>query len=285
MNKQWNKYPIRETVDVGDCAGKVDMAMPVKLFYGNDLETIPIEDWIGVFNMNRGNIATIASKNYQIIQHRNVLQILYDTLTRLNIQVQGRMDNFGNKIRADLIFVNDGMPIVDDQNGGIKLGIRVLNSYNKTTSFRLEMYGFRTICQNGMSFGGRMGIMESTIHYRNQEIAYADIAKKIELFIARVMNSRDVLQKYVNEMMEDSMEFESMVVVLEKMLKVDKHKTKVLALMQGAKTRWDLYNALTNYASHGEHLTPNLQQHFETLSQRVMYSTGARLYQEAMVAV
>jgi hypothetical protein len=67
---------------------------------------------------------------------------------------------------------------------GIQIGIRGVNSYNKQTSFRLEMFGFRRVCQNGMSFGAKsFGVVENTIHYGSKEKNLQAISRITEGFI------------------------------------------------------------------------------------------------------
>ena len=35
----------------------------------------------------------------------------------------------------------------------IEIGFRFMNSYNKTSSFSMQLYGYRLVCMNGMVLG------------------------------------------------------------------------------------------------------------------------------------
>jgi len=149
-------------------------------------------------------MAQVVSKGYKIIQHNDVLQAVTEALATKNIQVSGRLDNFRDSFRADLIFENQGTPVKDDATG-LKIGIRVLNSYNKSSSFRLELFAFRMVCQNGMSLGQVMnGIRELTFH--TGELKPLQKIKEItEGFLIDAINSSEKLQTFVNASMIDSL--------------------------------------------------------------------------------
>jgi hypothetical protein len=271
----FGKYGIATLSDVQSIT--LDSAVPTDIFFGNTESPQLAEKWSGVFNMGTGKLASVVSKGYQIIQHDDVRSAVCETLRGLGLEVKGNLRNFRDKFVMDLVFTQEGLEVKDGEQG-IKLGIRVINSYNKSTSFRLEMFGFRMVCQNGMSLGNRQfGIVETTIHYGSKEKNYAAICKITELFVKRVMNSCETLQKYVDEMMADSMEYQLAVRVCASLLKAEKHKEEILSRLEGCKTRWDFYNAITNYATHGEALTPNVQAHMERLSQKVMTNSVEEL--------
>jgi hypothetical protein len=263
------------------CIGKLDSAAPTEIFYGNQVNPQKAEAYTGVYNLNKGKLSTIASAGYQIIQHNDVVQAVTETLGRLNMNVIGRLNNYGDRIVADLVFGSENGVITDDADG-IQIGIRVVNSYNKSTSFRLEMFGFRRICQNGMTFGAKsFGIVETTIHYGSKEKNMQAISKITESFIAKVINSSTEMQKYVNEMICDSLEYDMAVRIIKSMIG-KKHYSEILSRLEQCTSRWDMYNALTNYATHGQQLTPNVQQHMEKLSRKVMETSTSKLTAETL---
>jgi len=266
-----NTFERIEVVDLNDMAisiSSLDKAAPTDIYWGNVQHPQKSERHLGVVNMTTGKLASINSEGYQIIQHGDVAQAIVETLGRLNLNVKGRINNYGNKFCADLAFQKEGLEIQDDAQG-IKLGIRVMNSYDKSSSFRLEMYGFRMICQNGMSFGKRFGVIESTIHYGSREKNLAAISKITEGFIARVIESSAIMQSYVNDMIGDSLEYNMAIRIIRAMFK-KKHSKQIISRLENCKSRWEMYNAVTNYITHGEHLTPNVQTYLEKLSQKIM---------------
>lgn len=273
------KVPVMNVQDFGQAT--FDKAAPAELFYGSRENPVPIKEWKGIYNMDKRKIATVASEDYQIIQHKDVQDAVTQTLSRLNLDVKGVVRNFGDSFRADLVFQNAGVEVTDDASG-IQIGIRVVNSYNKATSFRLEMFGFRRVCQNGMTFGAKsFGIVENTIHYGEREKNLAEIGRITEGFIHKVINSSATMQAYVNLMIGDSMEYTTCIKIVRALVKAEKHQEELIKRLTDAKTRWELYNAVTNYATHGEQLTPHVQTYLEGVSRRIMEKNGAELDAEA----
>lgn len=271
--------------------GKYDTAAPTDILWGNKQTPQDAKDFMGVVNMNTGKLVMIPSAGYQIIQHNDCIQAVTETLGRLNMDVKGRVNNYNDRIVADLVFQTNGKELMDDSEG-IMLGIRVVNSYNRSSSFRLEMFGFRRICQNGMTFGAKsFGVVESTIHYGSKEKNLAAISRITERFIARVIDSSEAMQGYINAMIQDSLEYNMAKRIIAQMVG-KKHYNEILTRLSECRTRWDMYNALTNYATHGEHLTPNVREHIEKLSRKVMETSigtlitdTIELEQEAQVSI
>jgi len=261
--------------------GRFDTVAPAELYFGNQVMPQKLKGWKGMYNVTTGKMASVVTDGYQEIQHNDVCQAVTETLGRLNLDVKGRVNDYHDKVIMDLVFQKDGLAITDDADG-IMLGLRVINSYNKTSSFRLEMFGFRKICQNGMTFGARsFGVVESTIHYGSKEKNLAAISRITEAFISKVINSSETMQKYVNEMIGDSLEYSMAKRILAQMVG-KKHYEGILAQLAECTTRWQLYNALTAYATHNEQLTPNVKEHMEKLSRKVMETTTSSLRIETM---
>jgi len=280
-NNNFERIEIKELNDLACQIGRFDTAAPAPLFYGNAVSPLPLTGWKGVYNMATGKMAAVVSEGYQEIQHNDVCSAVVQTLGRLNLDVQGRVNDYHDKVVMDLVFQKDGLAITDDAQG-IMLGLRVINSYNKSSSFRLEMFGFRKICQNGMTFGAKsFGVVETTIHYGSKEKNLEAISRITETFISKVINSSEIMQKYVNEMIGDSLEYDMAKRILAQMVG-KKHYEGILSNLATCKTRWELYNALTAYATHNAQLTPCVKEHMEKLSRKVMETSSITLQAEAI---
>ncbi len=271
------KTQIQNLNNMATMIGSLNEARTTPLYFGGQNGREQAEDWVGVYNMQTGKLATVAGKHYQVIQHNDVLAAVSETLGRLNMQVTGRLDNHGDKMKCDLVFTDENGKTITDDATGIKIGIRVLNSYDKTSSFRLEMFAFRMVCQNGMSFGESMGVREITKHWGSKEKTYAEICKTTEEFITAVINSSERLQNVVNNMMGESMEYQTAELIVKKLVSGKKHREELLKRIEGCKSRWELYNAVTNYATHGQFVSPMVEAYMERVGQKIMTTPTAQL--------
>jgi len=288
------KYEITNTNDLNNVY--FDTAVSVPVFVGDD--KVHTDKYIGVFNQNKNSLAQIASNKYSIIQHNEVLKAVTEVLNEHNLNVSGRVDDFGNKIRADLVFMND-TPIKDDATG-VKIGMRVLNSYDRTTSFRLEMYGFRLVCQNGMSFGSVMNNVKEVAFHMGKEYTLQRIKLITSQFIRNAIASSDALQNVINNSIADSVSYQDAMKTLEKCLKQKNHREKICEKLgidvievydkekkkrtftympkddRTTMSRWDLYNAITDYATHTE-FSYNLEKNLQNSAQEILKKSFEKL--------
>jgi hypothetical protein len=246
--------------------GPFDQAAKADLFYGNAENPVALKGYHGIYNMGTGSMAQVASDKYQIIQHNHVMKAVAQILSELNIEVAGLVSDTGNKVRADLTFMNQGVPIKDDAKG-IQLGIRVLNSYDKTSSFRLELFGYRFVCQNGMAFGKTLGVRQVTFH-TGEKKPYGLIKKITREFLKTAISSSTRLQQYVNNCIKDSIEWELMDKLIPQLIRSKKHQKAIRERLEEIKnpTRWDFYNAITNYLTHDEAIKDTVRNHLENVS-------------------
>lgn len=268
-----SRVPINTTADLTKFADRFDNAKFVPVFWGE--HKTKTDRYQGVYNIEGKRLAMIASQAYQIIQHKDVIRALAETLKEKNLQVSGVIRNDRDIICGGLVFGNIGAPIKDDSKQGIQIGIRFTNSYNRVTAFRLELYGFRKVCQNGMILGTAMNNIVQTTFHMGKEKSMEHLKKIAVKFIDDAINSSSQLQAYVNECMKDSIVWTQLGKVLEaifvsqvhreniakifgiSIIEVTDKKTKKVSYSyvlekEGKKnlTRWQLYNAITQYASH-----------------------------------
>lgn len=265
--------------------GNFDQAVETKLFFGSEGNPQSMDRWKGVFNMGTGQVAQVVSKGYQIIQHNDVVQSVVESLGNLNIQVDGLVRNQRDRVKLDLVFQNQGVPIKDDATG-CKLGIRAVNSYDKSSSFRLEMFAYRMICSNGMALGNMMGVREVTFHVGEKK-PLEKIKEITERFVKEVINSSEKLQEYVSFAMEDSIEWDLTKKLITKLMGGTQCHIKAieerLEEVKDNLTRWDVYNAMTEYLTHDQQLKPSVVDMLERKSRVVLGNMSHKL--EMMVEV
>ncbi len=270
---QQTKTTFDETQELKERIGSLETARAEPVFVMNENQA----EYQAIYNEGTERVASIVSKHYKIIQHNDVLQAVYETLNRLNLDVSGLIVESKNKARFDFVF-KDKEPIKDDASG-VMLGFRATNSYNKSCSFKLEMYGYRVICKNGMSLGKVMNNVKEITFHVGEEKHLEIICKKVELFIKDVIDSSDKLQEYVNRAIGDSIEWEMMDKIIDKLTRRKKHRIEIRSRLLSIEnpTRWDLYNAVTSYITHGEHLTPNVQSFLEKKAERILVKNSEGL--------
>jgi hypothetical protein len=261
---------IKNNYDLLDKTQKLDEATYVDLFtqVGDGYSQVPKK--YAVWNVQQERVASIISDRYKIIQHRKVFEAVNEVLSELNLDINGRLDDHNDYVKADLVFQNLGTPIKDDASG-IMIGMGVMNSYNMKCSYRLEMFAFRMVCQNGMSIGNAMGVREIMFH-TGEEKSYELIKSTTLKFIKEAINSSSTLQRYVNEMIVDTEEWEILKVLLPKLISTKIHREEVEKRLTPGKliSRWDLYNAITNYITHDSTLKKSAQEYLEYRSRTLL---------------
>jgi len=282
------QFEIKSINDFATIGASVDTAENVDVIYEREGKLKTTKDYKGIYNIDRKELAGIVSSKYAIIQHRDVIDSVGAVIDKLGMAVHGNIKQYENVLRGEMVFMDQSIPLVKDGEQGIRLGFRFTNSYDRSTSFRLEMYGFRLICSNGMVLGHVMNnIKEITLHVGQKP--YEIINTKIEDFIHNVINSSTELQAYVSASIADTIAWKSAEQVLDKIMYSKKHaKALKDILMEDNKnmkklTRWDLYNALTKYTSHNK-LSKSAENWIQIQSQRILTTSSEKLIQKYIEA-
>lgn len=294
MQNKHTKVGITTTNQIMGVSSQFNTASPVPIYTIDGDRSVHLPDFIGVKNDQSGQVVQVASDHYQIIQHRDVLNAIGEVLMERGINVYGNIHNFGDMFRADLVFATGTGTKVRDDAKGVYLGFRAINSYNRSTAFRLEMYGFRAICSNGMALGKALHNIREVTFHMGAEKNYAHIREITSTFIDTVIASSKKLQELVDDSISDTIVWDRVGPILEKYLKHNKHRETILKLLgiatidvydkktkvrkftyvlddQKVKkmTRWDIYNALTNYASHNE-LGLSVENTVQEVAQKIL---------------
>lgn len=285
------KHTVNTSADLVGISAQLNSATTKPIFYGDDKQET--SDYKGVYNNELGKLAQVVSKHYQIIQHQDAVRAIGEVLSEAGIQTTGFVRNFGNQIQGNLVFDNKGEAVKDPESG-IKLGIRFLNSYNKSTSFRLELYGYRMICQNGMALGQAMKQVREVTFHMGEEKTLPKLKEIVQRFVKNMADNVSSLQQYIDECLVDTAEWKNIGKLLEKLFQHRKHRDKIGELLgisfievedkktkkktynyvlekegKAKITRWDLYNAITDYASHND-LGLSVENRLQDTAQRVL---------------
>ena len=223
----------------------------------------------GIWNLNKNSLSCISSRKYALIQHQDAINQFIETLNNLNITGNGIVRDFGDKVIVEFLFSDK---LIDDGEKGIRLGIRLINSYDMSHSLSGELYAYRLVCSNGMVLGRAIhGVKFSRWHS-----GIIDIKEQMRRFIQLAIESDTSLQSLINEAMANSIEWELTKTIIQRIFRIEKYRKLILEqlepLITAGKTinRWELYNAVTYVASNGKELKQSVIDNLQRKAQSIL---------------
>lgn len=233
-----------------------------------------------VWNMSKDCLGCIASQEYKIIQHNAVVGSLFQALQNLNINFKHEARQGNNTLFLDVEFPDTKINVMKGEE--FIAGLRIINSYNKTTGLMILPRLDRCVCSNGMIVSSFL----KGYNIRHTQKIAEDFQEIIEKALNEMINSSPKLKAVIENCMEDSVEFVLAEKVLYNLLRTEKHSKAIAERLQLEKkavvTRWDIYNAITDYVSHGSQLKPTVEQAIQMKAQKLL-STNTALLQELEV--
>jgi len=217
-----------------------------------------------VFNLDKRKVSAIVSDRYNIVQHRDIVNAVVDGLTNLNIQTKALVKDGGDRLFIDLEFENTKLYVQEGEE--FIGGIRVINSYDKTTGIIVAPRLLRLACSNGMVV--QKGLVDG-IQLKHTTKLKEDFEKTVAKMIKDMVDNCDKLKAMVNDCIGDSIEWELMDDIILKLVVSKKHFDKIKERMKG-NTRWDLYNAFTNYATFDDQIKPYFENLLQNKAQKVL---------------
>lgn len=209
-----------------------------------------------VWNEDKGTQACVAPKRYQVLQHRFVTEVLVDALTSFGMKADARLKQAGHGIQIDIDFPEQTIELTT-VGEKFTAGIHVVNDYSKTQGLLIAPRVTRLACSNGMVV---------TEIVKPRRIKYSEelrvtVGTMMDQVLREIIDSDDKLQGVISACMKDSVEWSYATLFLRQLLCHKKHRNAVLGRLEHGKpvTRWSLYNAITDYATHGERLKPSVE--------------------------
>ena len=236
------------------------------------------DDNFAVYNLQTSKVASFVKPGYQIVQHKEVIEAVTDVLSNLGIPCEATLHNNGNKVFADIEFTKTKINAMKGEE--FIIGIRVVNSYDKSTGIAIVPRLVRLVCTNGMVVTKAL-VKGYTIKHTKK--LKEDFKVVVNDLIKQMVNSDKKLAEMISICMEDSVEVEIMDNILQKLASSKKKMEEVKEILHrdyGEKpryNRWEIYNSMTNYISHGEQLAPSMQDYLERMSEKVLMTPLARL--------
>ena len=247
---------------------ELDQATEMPVYVGEGTSSIKVDKWKAIWNMGKNQAAAVVSQQYELIQHRDVATAFLDACDRLNLKTKTSFAQAGNKAFMDIEFPESRIGI--GLNEEFILGFRIVNSYDKSTGVIITPRLVRLACMNGMVVTSKNFVQ--AYNYRHNQDMAKNFEKYIEVALNEMINSNEKLKAIVNSCMADSVEWETTEFLMKNLFDVEKHRVAIMEKLDGITniTRWDIYNAITNYATHGEQLTPNVESALQAKANKVL---------------
>ena len=239
------------------------------------------KEYKAIWNTTKNRLATVATDGYTLVQHKEVFEPFVEILNKMNLSISGRIDNYGEAVYLTAWF--NGLDKIKDDADGIMRGIRLVNSFDNYTAIRGELWGMRLVCSNGMKIPGFEAVV------KRLHVGDVDVQKFVESFVNRVIEGNEHMQNLVSESMKETVEWKLAETLFKKMFQTKKHRETLLEELRaiyGEKesvNRWDIYNVVTKYATHGKEkvlsvaVQDELQRHAGKLLQKEVQTLVAEI--------
>ena len=235
---------------------------------------------MGVWNVDRNELACIAPKSYMVIQHRYATECLIEALASLNIKAEAELKQSKHGIQIDFDFPESKLELTE-VGESFTTGIRVVSDYGQVAGLVLAARVTRLACSNGM-------IVNDIV--KPKRIKYTEELKVtveglIDKIIRDIITSDEKLANMVGICMKDSVEWQALRLLTKALFKKKCHVKEILARVKsdenGRVTRWNFYNAVTNYvSSSGSRLKPQVDAWLQNKAQKILATPIAQLTEE-----
>jgi hypothetical protein len=219
----------------------------------------------GIWNITQDSLGCVATDGYNLIQHREVVLAVEQTVGNLNIPHDSTIRVDGHRIFYDINFKHEKLKVLGEE---FTCGFRLINSYDKTTGLLILPRLERLVCLNGMVI---KKLVPGYCIRHNQKIA-ENFQAIIEKALKQMINSDKKLQQMVEVCIGDSVEWQIVDTIMSNLIGRKNHIEGIMSKLEHTDrvTRWELYNAITNYATHGEQLKPNVENWLQNKAQRLL---------------
>ena len=236
--------------------------------------------YMGVWNVDKNELACLAPKSYMVIQHRYAVEKLIEAITSLNIKAEVELKKSKHGIQIDFNFPESKFELTE-VGESFTTGIRVASDYSQVAGLVISARITRLACSNGM-------VVSEIVKPRR--VKYTEELKitvegLIDKIIKDIITNDDKLANMVSICMKDSVEWQALRLLTKAMFKKQKHVKEILSRVKldenGRVTRWSLYNAVTNYVSrYGSRLKPQVDTWLQNKAQKILKTSIAQLTEE-----
>lgn len=232
---------------LGTIAQNLDRAEVRPITVGND----PVnpngrstDEYRAIWNTSRDMLESVVKANKSmLIQHQDAIGSLVRALRGKVDDISGNVENNGGEVVVRVDFNNTKIETPKDV---ITMGIRLRNNYARG-SMSGQGHAIRDVCDNGMFLSS----VTNTIGSKHNTVESLD--KNMSQFVQKVLANTKKVEKVLVKARQDK--FENLDHMQEVAIAGVKNRNKAKKIMELLEDRQDLsrytlYNALTNYATH-----------------------------------
>lgn len=290
--RKYEQYQCVNLSEVESATKHLDKASLVPIFIDDNGVQKSVNNFKGIYNNSKGRYCATVVPYYKLVQHKDYINNFCSALDKLGLKYNISIKPSGNKVYADIEFINKNHKY-DKLNEEFVVGIRLCNSYDKSIGLGIAPRLKRLACSNGMILSRHesMFVVKHTSKMLNEMEAF------IEKRVNKIINTYDDLKGWVSGSMKDSIEWMTCCKIIAKLFEQIKHREQILKRLglsiivvnnkkQKKKsityvwdddkkkktkiTRWDMYNAITAYLTHGEHITPHIESLFQKRAETLL---------------
>jgi hypothetical protein len=274
-----------------DLIGQLDIAEEVPLYYripehrlnqdgtfhrqyeNGQIAYIPPEGTVkgskGVWNTNTGSFAAVVSDGYSLMQHGDVFGVVLNQIGNLDKNSLFAVENDGNIARLEVLFPDIIIP--DDSKEGIQLGMRFVNSFDKSTGANGEFFGFRQTCSNGMYLERIFGKVSFGMRHVGNKDLIDEWGVVVTDFVESILQTaHSTLQPIIEEAISSEVDFgteDIRFATIKEIVGTNKATEAIAEKVPLQTTRWDIYNAMTDVATHLD-VTHSTRDHIERRAEK-----------------
>ena len=236
--------------------------------------------YMGVWNLDRNELACLAPKSYMVIQHRYATEKLIEAITSLNIRATAQLKKSRHGIQIDFDFPDSKMELTE-VGENFTTGIRVVSDYSQVAGLVIGARVTRLACSNGMIVNDI--VKPKRVKYTEE--LKVTVEALIDKIIKDIIASDDKLANMVSICISDSIEWQALKLLTKALFKKKKYVKEILSRLKcddsGRVSRWDFYNAVTNYVSTaGSRLRPQIDAWLQNKAQKILKTPITQLTEE-----
>lgn len=232
------------------------------------IRTVNIEDvdnklsaqYQAIYNTSRNEVIGVKKAGAALIQHATVFNTFIDVVNALGLSSYGSLFNEGRRVTMTALFKGRNVAVKGDS---IQTGLQITSEFGRPVGF--SVYAYREICANGMLLGKVQKQMVSVQMESQLEGSILNCVKRM----VEVDNKLGIL---IENAMKDSIEGKLAMRLLTSMMSNKKHRDEIIIRFDAEKdkSRWGLYNAITNYATHGELISTSNEAFLQARAQQLL---------------
>lgn len=230
----------------------------------NDVKTFRSKKCI--FAHDRSKLFNVVSSKYEVVDHDSAIK-----------SARGAIEMaFGEVIEPQVTVIAGGArmcasfmlpfarPIEVAKGDIVRVGVQMLNSHDGMWKFGFSLMAYRLVCKNGATVGEKFGSF-SVKHFA--ALAKPDLlAERIKVLVARSAHLQELWQEWSAE----KVSFEQAEALIGKGVFPEKYVRPLLEPGRYPRTKWNLYNDLTAFATHNTK-TVNRRVEFDSVISGLFY--------------